>query len=319
MSRSQFADPQIRRGNISSPELLAGYYLDMKPARLLVESGYFGPFDERGVALTTYRSAGSIQHVLNLVTTSQYALALIDILTENGRDANLENKLQTQLDAIIAVAEREGCRAGLLLHYWDSPKYRELTSPWPSALSQGNAISALLRGYQLLGDQQQLQAATSLFEALDLSTSNGGVKVIDECGHLWFEEYPSEVPMFVLNGFIFALWGVLDYARVTGSEKAWRWWDEGLQTLKAHLPDFDNGYWSIYDLRYRELASSYYQENIHVPQMRVMYSLTGEKIFHRYAERWARFSKSLWCRGAWWIGLRVHARARKIRSVWSRN
>ncbi|MEK6303065.1 MAG: D-glucuronyl C5-epimerase family protein [Acidobacteriota bacterium] len=315
MSKTRLAAIQIRGGNTSLAEDLGGYYTDMKPALALVESGYFGPFDEQGVALTSYQLAGRISHVLNLVTTAQYALALNDSIVAKGHDAELARKLHIQLDAIVAAMTPEGPRAGLLLHHWDSPKYDDLRSPWASGLSQGNAISALLRGYQLFGDDRWLKTATSLFEALDLPMSEGGVRDVDECGHLWFEEYPAAVPTHVLNGFIFALWGVLDYARVTGNKKAWVWWNEGLKTLRAHLADFDTGYWSVYDLKYRELTSQYYQTNVHVPQMRVMYSLTSEPIFKKYGDRWEKFSRSLWCRGVWWIGLRVHARMRKIRSL----
>ena len=37
----------------------------------------------------------------------------------------------------------------------------------------------------------------------------GGVVYADEDGHTWFEEYIVSPPTHILNGFIWASWGVL--------------------------------------------------------------------------------------------------------------
>jgi hypothetical protein len=157
-----------------------------------------------------------------------------------------------------------------------------------------------------------LRTAEACFDAFDRPLDDGGVRFIDRCGHLWFEEYPTNPPLHVLNGFIFALWGVLDYAKVTDSSKAWEWWKAGSETLSAHVADFDCRYWSVYDLRYRELASTHYQLNVHVPQIEAMYLLTGDRTFKNYADRWSRFGKSFWRRCLWWAALRFHARTRIV-------
>jgi len=117
-------------------------------------------------------------------------------------------------------------------------------------------------------------------------------------------------PSHVLNGHVFALWGVLDWARATGDESAWQLWRQGAATLGRHLPEYDCGYWSLYDLRYRELASRYYQDNIHVPQLHAMHRLTDDATFGDYARRWAAYSGSLLCRTRWAVGLRLRSRLR---------
>jgi heparosan-N-sulfate-glucuronate 5-epimerase len=288
-----------------------GYYLDMRPAIRLVESGYHGPRDEAGVPLTRYESG--TDHY-NAGTIAQYALALYEQALTVGRSPELDRKLQAQLSTLIRIVEGSGDWRGFYLCHWNSKKYPELRAPWASALSQGVAMSALLRGYRLFGDESMLRTAEACLNAFDRPLEEGGVRFIDPCGHVWFEEYPTNPPLHVLNGFIFALWGVLDYAKVTDSQKAWKWWSAGSETLKAHIADFDCGYWSVYDLRYRELVSIYYQLNIHVPQLEAMHLLTGEDAFKRYSERWSRFGNSFWRRCVWWAALRFQARTRALRA-----
>ena len=44
----------------------------------------------------------------------------------------------------------------------------------------------------------------------------GGVTYTDREGYKWFEEAIVEPPTHVLNGFIWATWGVYDYFLHTG-------------------------------------------------------------------------------------------------------
>jgi hypothetical protein len=283
---------------------LGPYYLDLRDAIPLVESEYHGPLDPHGVPLT--RTGHAEEAVYNAITIAQYALALHDeVLRTNSTE--LRAKLVAQVEAILNGRQATGARRGFIVHGWDNRKYPELRAPWVSALTQGNAISALLRAHQLIGGDHLLRGAAEMFEALSLSIEQGGVLARDACGHLWFEEYPTRPFTHVLNGFVFALWGVLDYARATSDDRAWQWWREGTETLLAHVPDFDAGYWSVYDLRYRELVSLHYQVNVHVPQMESLYHQTGHPVFRHYAERWKRFGGSRLSRSRMWVGQRWQA------------
>ena len=96
----------------------------------------------------------------------------------------------------------------------------------------------------------------------------------------------------VLNGAIYALWGVLDFARVTGDPGAWRIWRDGANTVARHLEAFDTGFWSRYELAVPELVSVHYHKNIHIPQLEVMHALTGEPVFKLVALRWQRYLRS---------------------------
>lgn len=294
---------RIRPVGASFSPVLGPYYLDMNDVIPLVESGFHGPLDGSGVPLI---AVGGGEHVYSPMVIAQYALALHGECLRLGHGLH-EKKFANQIEAMVNLVEREGEWRGFFRHRWDNVKYRQVRAPWVSALSQGSAISALLRGYQLWRDERLLEEASAMFRAMARPIRAGGVRTIDRCGHLWFEEYPMDPPSHVLNGFIFSLWGVLDFARTTGDRQAWQWWREGIDTLKAHLREFDCGFWSLYDLRYRELASLHYHTNIHTPQLEATYGITGEAIFRDYAARWRRFSGSWRCHWLWWLGLRVGA------------
>ena len=124
---------------------------------------------------------------------------------------------------------------------------------------------------------------------------------------LWYEEYPACLPLRVLNGHIYCLLGVLDYARVTGDVEAEARWRRAAATALESLPDFDLGYWSAYELRWKEPATVHYQKNIHVPQLRILAQLTGNRI-PDVADRWERQAHSKLSRLRWRAAIRVHGR-----------
>ncbi|GFS06154.1 D-glucuronyl C5-epimerase [Elysia marginata] len=82
---------------------------------------------------------------------------------------------------------------------------------WYSAMGQGQAMSALVRAYNLTGDRKYLVAAERALYLFTLGSEEGGVRA-RFMGQLdWYEEYPT-VPTssFVLNGFIFSMMGLYD-------------------------------------------------------------------------------------------------------------
>jgi hypothetical protein len=155
-------------------------------------------------------------------------------------------------------------------------------------MAQGEAISLYLRLYQALGRPGLLDTAMKSYVFMTRSTSNGGVRRYDEQGNLWFEEYPSNPPSYVLNGFIYAVFGLYDLYRVTGDPRVKADIDACIDTLVRKLPSYDSGYWSNYDLQKRELVRYYYQKNVHVPQLAVLYELTREPLFRKYKNRWQK-------------------------------
>jgi hypothetical protein len=113
-------------------------------------------------------------------------------------------------------------------------------------------------------------------------------------GYKWFEDTIVDPSTHILNGFLWASWGVYDYALYTEEEKAGELFDEAVKTLKDNLSQFDARFWSLYEqsgTRMKMLASPFYH-SLHIVQLRVMYRLTGEAIFSQYADRWQAYRDS---------------------------
>ena len=110
----------------------------------------------------------------------------------------------------------------------------------------------------------------------------------DENNNLWFEEYPSKEPSYVLNGFVYCLFGLYDLYRITRKEEIKKEIDECIITLKNNLHKFDAGYWSYYDLLKKELVKYYYQKNVHPLQLEALYKLTNEEILNFYKTKWEK-------------------------------
>lgn len=95
----------------------------------------------------------------------------------------------------------------------------------------------------------------------------------------------------VLNGWIFAWWGLYDYVKATNDITLYHQvLEQSCETLVQMLPQFTNSFWSMYDCG-GHIASPHYQ-TIHVAQMQAMYSLTGRTDFADYAVRWQRFQQN---------------------------
>ena len=99
----------------------------------------------------------------------------------------------------------------------------------------------------------------------------------------------------VLNGNIFAWWGLYDYVATTNDNAKYKQKLEiALRTLIRSLPQFKCSYWSMYSLD-RLIASPFYH-NLHIAQMQAMYQLTGISIFDEYAKIWSRQQKNPICK-----------------------
>lgn len=91
-----------------------------------------------------------------------------------------------------------------------------------------------------------------------------------------------------MNGFIFALFGVYDFYRVTRNKKVLDLWNAGINTLERNLNLYDLGYWSLYNLIHQYPATKSYHV-LHIKQLKVLYKLSGKTIFNEYAERWGKY------------------------------
>ncbi len=259
--------------------------------RFAEKADYAGDHDSAGIPLLNYQGAIGLQY--NPIAIAQWGLGNYNRFCQTG---SLENQEKFLAASAWLSSRLETNPAGLSVwnHHFDWEYRTRLKAPWYSALAQGQGISLLVRAHRETGNRTYLEKATSAFESFFKPTHEGGVTFTDERGDIWFEEYVVSPPTHILNGFIWAAWGVYDYFLATGSETAHDLFDHAVHTLLANIDSYDLGFWSLYEQSGTLLpmiASPFYHR-LHCVQLRVMHTLTGQEAFSRMADRWESYTRS---------------------------
>jgi hypothetical protein len=265
---------------------LAEYYMLFRD-----KADYAGPHDSSGIPMLDYHGLIGLQY--NPIAIAQWGLANYNRFRETSDDARWQKTLKAA-DWLCNNLEQNAHGLWVWNHHFDWDYRDTLKAPWYSGLAQGQGISVLLRAHARAGHEKYMQAAERAFVPLTRLISGGGVLFEDEENNLWIEEYLVDPPTHILNGFLWALWGVFDYWLACADQSAREIFDRGVTTLARNLPRFDTGYWSLYEqsgTRLKMLASPFYHR-LHVVQLRVMARLTGEKLFDEIADRWEAYALS---------------------------
>jgi hypothetical protein len=159
-----------------------------------------------------------------------------------------------------------------------------LTAPWYSGMAQGVALSLLVRLGEATGDPTWQQAADAVFASFGapVSATQPWAVRVDGAGYLWLEEYPrtpATMSEQVLNGHLYAIYGVWDYWRVTRSAQAAALFD-GAATMVAHyVPSAFRrpGAASVYSLLRKTPHESYHA--VHVNQLHHLAALAAAPVF----------------------------------------
>lgn len=252
-------------------------------------------FDENGIPLNkTYIDVQDKDYVYFPISIGQMGLAVWHSWLESGRDEDLQRFLEFA-DWFLTNAEESPELGVRWLTDVPLPAYGN-PGPWQSAFAQARGISILLRAYQQSGNKAYLTVAEKALIPFTLPVSEGGVTSFTPSGP-FYEEYPSDVPVLVLNGMIFSLLGIYDFVRAFPEKEVARTiFDSGLNTLEALLPEFDLGYWSRYNLCRRENypgidpATIGYQR-LHATQLELLYKMTGRRQFQHFASRFREQDK----------------------------
>jgi heparosan-N-sulfate-glucuronate 5-epimerase len=250
---------------------------------------YRGPFDVRGVPLLDYR--GDIGRQYNPIAIAQYGLARFNAWCVS-RSPDAERSWRAAAEWLSTHLTPNAHGVPVWMHHFDWPYRVTLRHPWYSGLAQGNGVSMLVRAAAETHDAKFAAAAHDAFGPLLRRIEEGGVLHADSSGDVWIEEYIVPGPTHILNGFIWALWGVRDYAWWADRDDAWRLWHACVRTIERRLSAYDTGWWSLYELapagRRRMLASPYYHR-LHVTQLQVLARMTGSAVFAGAARRFSRY------------------------------
>lgn len=273
--------PQPPVPGITAGNALDSYYIDYRG-----KAAFPGRMRD-GVPVT---SLGGDAEFFNPITIAQYALG--HYLLRRSRSGST-TVFMRQADWLLGAQSSDGA-----WHY-NAPA-GDVPAPWRSAMAQGEAISVLVRAARLTKDVQYLLSAERALKPFRVATTSGGVLCYLE-GSPWYEEYACAAlsPPFTLNGFIVALLGLFDMHLASPDAGAKSLFDNGVETLLAHLSGFDIRFWSTYDLatigignlQLRNVASPFYHR-WHSQLLTVMHALTGNALFESYAARWEQQSRS---------------------------
>jgi heparosan-N-sulfate-glucuronate 5-epimerase len=250
----------------------------------------------------------SVEVTAHAPTPSEGHSRLAELTRDRGR-ANMVSIAQLGLGAWQLSLDHEGWTEvarsaadwlrgelepnGVLLNHFAMPHTFPLDAPWASAMAQGQAASLFVR----LGSVDPMYQSAALTAVRPLVLETSPLLVRTEEGPV-LQEYPTSPPSHVLNGWIFALWGLYDVAStdqtapddelVDTARDAFR---SGVNALAARLVLYElAGGWTRYDLYPHPIAhpASPFYHRLHVEQLHAMSELVDEPAFTEVAARWER-------------------------------
>ncbi len=256
-----------KMGKLFVPNELKGYFND-----LTGKIHWTGEVDRDGVPVSTLSDGRKIQFPILL---TQKALGHYDQWLAEKDD---KNRLQF-LTLCRWLSEHQDESGGW--NTWQAlfgPKY-----PKYSAMTQGQALSVLSRALKLTNDSRFQQTAEKAFNLFLIDVKEGGVTYFEENG-IFLEELPSQPRNTVLNGWIFALFGLYDYNLIVNESKVRDMFEQSIDTLAQHLADYDCGYWSYYNSK-KSISSPFYH-SLHISQLEALNLISQNPIFKQYNQQW---------------------------------
>ncbi|WP_454295682.1 D-glucuronyl C5-epimerase family protein [Salana multivorans] len=110
-----------------------------------------------------------------------------------------------------------------------------MPAPWYSGMAQGMVLSVFARMYEETGEQRWRDAADATFASFsELARDDRRFVYVSPAGNLWFEEYvtPGSDPSHVINGHMYAMWGLYDYARISDDPQVRELFDGAATTIR---------------------------------------------------------------------------------------
>jgi len=261
-------------GRTFSPGELRGYFND-----LTGKANWTGQTGRHGVPAVRTDTNPAYEFA---IVVFQWGLGNWDSWLLDGADKGRARLLDAARWAVDTIDSRGG---------WEC--WRDLQRPtisYYSAMAQGEGLSVLARAATVDPDGPWLATGRRAYDFLMESGSAGLTRVFD--GITALEEYPGEAFPSVLNGWAFALVGVVDLGIATGDLAIQRRAEELAGSLARALPLYDTGYWSTYDIG-RNIASPFYHD-LHIAQLRALAMIfpSQAEVFETFAAQFDRYRRS---------------------------
>lgn len=268
------------------------YYLDFS-----TKADYTTKFDRNGVMMLDYKGKLGVRY--NPCAIAQYGLGLLSCYLSAKKKLFLDNAI-TQAKWLVEnlKIDKNGIGRWVYDKKFTTNSEGNLFPDFVSSIAQGQGISFLLRIYIITKERCFAETAKAAFKLFFIDVHQHGVQNRDEQGNIYLEEWPTDRVSCILDGFMYAIFGVYDYWKIMEEAEAENLFWQCIQTLKIILPAFDLGYWSRMDMyiQKRKLPASAFYHNVHIHQLKALYLLTKEELFLEYSQRWKKYQQSRWCR-----------------------
>jgi hypothetical protein len=241
-----------------------------------------GLVDDRGIPVCQLLDGSSCHFITTIV---QKALGHCDRYFLTSDNGELEEFIKICEWLVDKQDKNGGWEVASVIHLKGHSNY--------SAMSQGEAVSALVRAWKHTHRSEFLESAKKAYDLLIKPVQNGGTAYVKDDDFI-FEEYPTIDRNTILNGWIFGLFGVYDYSLATG--EANDIFNRSFNTLRRDLHLYDTGYWSFYDAKGTMIASPFYHQ-LHISQLEALYSVTKDNILKIYIEQWKKYENSSFKKG----------------------
>lgn len=199
-------------------------------------------FTDDGVVVITIRD----EDVYHPVNSAWFILKMQDSYELTG-DSKFLEYAEVNIQYLLDGAERTATGTWFPYHFEHSPGGLDHGMPWVSGMAQGMLLSVLSRMYEITGDENYMLEADGVYKTFSAPKSTTDYWFVNHDGCGWpgpctyLEEYPSYVDeqnAHVVNGFIYAIWGLYDYMRVFGNTDALRLFNASVTTLEKSFDKF---------------------------------------------------------------------------------
>lgn len=235
--------------------------------------------DQRGVPMwdySGYRAPNNVGTQYSVILSSWYALANLDL--------GNKSVFLTQARWLMENVDWLGQAARWLNRYDFSDYGARVKSPWQSSMSQGLAMSVLVRAHHLSSQSGFLECARKAAGLFKLHTQEGGVR-FEENGFTYYEMYPVKPYSRVFDGFAFGLLGLYDAYKASGDEEILSIFRDGVRTLEENIEYWDfMGIWTRYG-RHRFPCWKFYHK-LNYCLARALAQLSGSEILLKRAQAW---------------------------------
>lgn len=261
-------------GRKYSKDRVAGYYNDLTE-KVTKDSEHYNTTE-----VFSHKSETATEGVKDVyfpIALFQYGLGAYDLYLMTDESLMLE-KFRKHVKWAIENQSEDGS--------WDNFGFIYPNNRC-SAMAQGEGCSLLLRAYVQFHDERYLKAAKKAIDFMLKPVKQGGTTQYKNDSVVLLEY--THLPV-VMNGWIFAIFGLYDYVLQTGDQNYAEILRKTVHSLEAKVKDFDCKYWTYYDSE-KKIASPFYH-HLHIAQLRVLADLFSSDIFCKYADKWEKYENN---------------------------